>query len=144
MKTVEFANTVDPEETAHSVCPQVFWIFNIIQFELKVFLKFCKRKFCNINVVIWYAISMWAVCAKTTSTVYWAYRFLIFSVGQLWGRLANLWSYYCRELKKVTYSKKNGARTDEVFTSKWCSFNILDSFLRAQVIPRSSTNIVSN
>ena len=52
---------------------------------------------------------------------------------------ANLRSYYCQELKKVTDSKKSGTGTDEVYTSKWCHFESLDSFLRALVIPRRST-----
>lgn len=70
--------------------------------------------------------------------------YIFFTVGQLWDKLANLRSYYCKELKKVTDSKKSGTGTDEVYTSKWCHFESLDSFLRAQVIPRrSTTNLVS-
>lgn len=34
--------------------------------------------------------------------------YIFFTVGQLWDKLANLRSYYCKELKKVTDSKKVG------------------------------------
>jgi len=67
-----------------------------------------------------------------------------FSVEQLWTKLANLRSYYSRELKKVNDSKKSGAGTDEVYTSSWSHFEILDKFLQTQVVPRKSqTNLVS-
>ena len=42
-------------------------------------------------------------------------------------------------------SKNSGASTEDVYKSKWYFFDILDSFLRPQVIPRrSTTNHVSS
>ena len=49
----EFANTVDPDETAHNEpshldlqsLPSSLWFFNIIQFYNESFSKFCRRKF---------------------------------------------------------------------------------------------------
>ena len=49
----EFANTVDPDETAQNepshqdpqCLPSSTLIYNIIQFELKVFRNFCRRNF---------------------------------------------------------------------------------------------------
>ena len=49
----DFANTVDKDEKAHyepshldpQCLPSSILIYNIIQFELKVVLKFCRRNF---------------------------------------------------------------------------------------------------
>ena len=70
--------------------------------------------------------------------------FFFLKVDQLWSKLANLRSYYTKELKKVNDSKKSGAGTDEVYKSSWSHFESLHCFLRTQVVPRKSqTNLVS-
>jgi hypothetical protein len=47
-------------------------------------------------------------------------------------------------LKKVTDAKISGACADDVYTSSWGHYEILDKFLRTQVVPRKSqTNLVS-
>ena len=69
--------------------------------------------------------------------------FLLIPVDQLWTKLANLRSYYTKELKKENDSNKSGAGTDDVYKSSRSHFKTLDAFLRTQVVPRKSiTNMV--
>ena len=92
--------------------------------------------FCiNISYLMWHKIEVKMFSKHTL--------FLLIPVDQLWTKLANLRSYYTKELKKENDSNKSGAGTDDVYKSSWSQFKTLDAFLRTQVVPRKSiTNMV--
>lgn len=65
--------------------------------------------------------------------------FKFFVASQINCQLQSLRCYYAKELKKTKSSKKkSGSDTNEIYSSKWPYFTILDSFLREQITPRQS------
>lgn len=64
--------------------------------------------FCiNISYLMWHKIEVKMFSKHTL--------FLLIPVDQLWAKLANLRSYYTKELKRENDSNKSGAGTDDVY-----------------------------
>ncbi|XP_048245437.1 uncharacterized protein LOC124146397 [Haliotis rufescens] len=62
------------------------------------------------------------------------------TVDQVPTKISTLRTYYGKELRKETLSKKSGAGTDEVYVSTWEWFQLLDPFLRRQVHQKNTVN----
>ena len=92
--------------------------------------------FCiDISYLMWHKIEVKMFSKHTL--------FLLIPVDQLWTKLANLRSYYTKELKKENDSKKVEQALMMCIKCSWSHFKTLDAFLRTQVVPRKSiTNMV--